>query len=231
MSDLEGKAVNFSDLGGGTQFVARELFEKSGLTVREVNMGQADAIEKMKSGEIAATVYVAGKPGPAFARAPRDLGFHFLAAPYGSAFEENYYPAMLEAKDYPGLIPDGQSIESIAVGAILIAYNWPERSMRFKRLDTFVQAFFDKIEEFKKAPRHPKWQEVNLAAEVPGWQRFPPAARILRDAELQTSSVLPDGEKGSLKADFGRFSQARGLRGSDREKLFEEFLRWREKAR
>src|SRR5215213_11194738 len=32
LSDLEGKAVNFSDLGGGTQFVARELFEKSGLT-------------------------------------------------------------------------------------------------------------------------------------------------------------------------------------------------------
>jgi len=211
LSDLEGKAVNFSDLGGGTQFVARELFEKSGLTVREVNMGQADAIEKMKSGEIEATIYVAGKPGPAFARAPRDLGFHFLPVAYGSAFEENYYPAMLETKDYPGLIPDGQSIESIAVGAILIAYNWPERSMRFKRLDTFVQAFFNKIEEFKEAPRHPKWQDVNLAAEVPGWQRFSPAARILRDAELQTSSVLPASEEASLKADFERFAQARGL--------------------
>jgi uncharacterized protein len=231
LSDLKGKAVNFSDLGGGTQSVARELFEKSGVTVREVNMGQADAIEKMKSGEIDATIYVAGKPGPAFARAPRDLGFHFLPVAYGSAFEDNYYPAMLEAKDYPGLIPDGQSIESIAVGAILIAYNWPERSMRFKRLETFVQAFFDKIEEFKKAPRHPKWQEVNLAAEVPGWQRFSPAARILRDAELQTSSVLPDGERASLKAEFERFSQARGLRGSARERLFDEFLRWREKAR
>jgi uncharacterized protein len=231
LSDLAGKAVNFSDLGGGTQFVARELFAKSGISVREVNMGQADAIEKMKSGEIAATIYVAGKPGPAFARAPRDLGFHFLPVAYGSAFEENYYPAMLEAEDYPALIPDGQSIETIAVGAILIAYNWPERSMRFKRLDTFVQAFFNKIEEFKKAPRHPKWQEVNLAADVPGWQRFSPAARILRDAELQTSSVLPGGEKASLKAEFERFSQSRGVSGSAREKLFDEFLRWREKVR
>ena len=231
LSDLAGKPVNFSDLGGGTQFVARELFAKSGISVREVNMGQADAIEKMKSGEIDATIYVAGKPGPAFARAPRDLGFHFLPVAYGSAFEENYYPAMLEAEDYPGLIPDGQSIETIAVGAILITYNWPERSMRFKRLDTFVQAFFNKIEEFKKAPRHPKWQEVNLAADVPGWQRFSPAARILRDAELQTSSVLPSGEKASLKAEFERFSQSRGVRGSAREKLFDEFLRWREKVR
>src|SRR5918993_219720 len=101
--DLEGKPVNFSDIGGGTQFVARELFEKSGVRVREVNMGQADAIEKMKSGEVAATIYVAGKPGPAFTRAPRDLGFHFLPVPYGRAFEESYYPAVLGAADYPGL--------------------------------------------------------------------------------------------------------------------------------
>src|SRR5918998_2103726 len=103
---------------------------KSGLRVREVNMGQADAIEKMKSGEVAATIYVAGKPGPAFVRAPRDLGFHFLPVAYGPAFEENYYPAVMDAKDYPGLIPEGQSLETIAVGAILIAYNWPEKSMR-----------------------------------------------------------------------------------------------------
>jgi uncharacterized protein len=231
LADLEGKAVNFSDLGGGTQFVARELFEKSGVRVREVNMGQADAIEKMKSGEIAATVYVAGKPGPAFARAPRDLGFHFLAARYGSAFEENYYPAMLEAKDYPGLIADAQSVETIAVGAILIAYNWPQGSKRYKRLDAFVQAFFDKIGEFKKAPRHPKWQEVNLAADVAGWQRFAPAARILRDAGAQTASIKPANDAAALRSDFERFAKERGLTGSSREKMFDQFLRWREGAR
>ncbi len=231
LRDLDGKAVNFSDLGGGTQFVARELFEKSGVSVREVNMGQADAIEKMKSGEIAATIYVAGKPGPAFARAPRDLGFHFLPVAYGSAFEENYYPAMLEARDYPGLIPDGHSVETIAVGAILIAYNWPEGSMRHKRLDGFVQAFFEKIEDFKKAPRHPKWQEVNLAADVPGWQRFAPAARVLRDAGAQTASIKPASDAAALRADFERFARERGLTGSNREKVFDQFIRWREGAR
>jgi TRAP transporter TAXI family solute receptor len=231
LRDLEGKAVNFSDLGGGTQFVARELFEKTGLHVREVNMGQTDAIEKMKSGEIAATIYVAGKPGPAFSRAPRDLGFHFLPVAYGSAFEENYYPAMLEAKDYPGLIPDEQSVETIAVGAILIAYNWPDRSMRYKRLDAFVQALFDKLEEFKKAPRHPKWQEVNLAAEVAGWQRFAPAARILRDADAHTASIKPATGTAALRSDFERFAKERGLTGSRREKVLDQFIRWREGAR
>jgi TRAP transporter TAXI family solute receptor len=231
LKDLEGKPVNFSDIGGGTQFVARELFDKSGVRVHEVNMGQADAIEKMKSGDVAATIYVAGKPGPAFARAPKDLGFHFLPIAYEAKFEESYYPAALQASDYPGLVPDGRSVETIAVGAVLVAYNWPEKSVRHKRLETFVQAFFDKIDEFKKAPRHPKWQEVNLAADVPGWQRFAPAARILRDAATQTSSIKPAGDNAALRADFDRFAKERGLTGSTREKMFNDFLRWREGAR
>ena len=230
LRDLEGKPVNFSDIGGGTQFVARELFEKSGVRVREVNMGQADANEKMKSGEVVATVYVAGKPGPAFARAPKDAGFRFLPVSYGRAFEESYYPAVLEAADYPGLIPEGRSVETIAVGAVLIAYNWPDKSVRHKRLEAFVQTFFEKVDEFKKAPRHPKWQEVNLAADVPGWQRFAPAERILRDAGLQTASVTAPGGSAALKAEFERFAKERGMTGSDREKMFGDFLRWREKA-
>jgi uncharacterized protein len=149
---------------------------------------------------------------------------------YGRPFEEGYYPAVIEAKDYPGLVPEGRTVETIAVGAVLVAYNWPNNSVRHKRLEAFVQAFFDKIEQFKQAPRHPKWQEVNLAADVPGWQRFAPAARILRDAGLQTASIGAAGGDRALKADFERFAKERGLSGSEREKMFDDFLRWREKA-
>ena len=35
----------------------RELFGKLGIGVREANMGQADALEKMRTGEVAATIY------------------------------------------------------------------------------------------------------------------------------------------------------------------------------
>jgi TRAP transporter TAXI family solute receptor len=229
--DLQGKAVNFSDIGGGTQFVARELFEKLGVQVREVNMGQADAIEKMKSGEVAATIYVAGKPGPAFARAPKDAGFHFLPVHYGPEFEESYFPASIEAADYPGLVPDGQPVETIAVGAVLVAYNWPEKSIRYKRLESFVQAFFAKIDQFQQAPRHPKWREVNLAVDVPGWTRFEPAAKLLRQAAAQTSATSrPTGESAALRLEFERFAKEKHLTGSSREKMFKEFMEWREKA-
>jgi hypothetical protein len=39
----------------------------------------------------------------------------------------------------------------------------------------FVDAFFSKFDQFQQPPRHPKWREVNLTAEVPGWTRFQPA--------------------------------------------------------
>lgn len=231
VQDLNGKLVNFSDIGGGTQFVARELFEKLGVQVREVNMGQADAIEKMKSGEVAATIYVAGKPGPAFARAPKDQGFHFLPVHYGPEFEESYFPAAIEAADYPGLVLEGQSVETIAVGAVLVAYNWPEKSIRYKRLESFVQAFFSKIDQFQQAPRHPKWREVNLAVDVPGWTRFEPAAKLLREAGATTSASSPSvGNNLALRAEFERFAKEKRLTGSAREKMFNEFMAWREKG-
>jgi TRAP transporter TAXI family solute receptor len=227
LKDLDGKAVNFSDIGGGTQFVARELFEKSGVRPVEVNMGQADAIEKMRSGEVAATIFVAGKPGTAFVKAPRDAGLHFLPVRYGETFAESYYPAVLEPSDYPGLIGPGERVETIAVGAVLVAFNWPARTDRYRRLETFVEAFFGKFDGFQAAPRHPKWREVNLATEVPGWKRFEPARKWLEQRSAQASA----GADPALKSEFERFATGRELSPSERERIFDEFLRWRERGR
>ena len=65
IEQLGGKKVNFSDIGSGTQLSTRDIFERLEIKAEEVNMGQADAFEKLKSGEIAATVLIAGKPAGA----------------------------------------------------------------------------------------------------------------------------------------------------------------------
>src|SRR4051812_47859030 len=62
IDQLAGKTVNFSDIGSGTQLSSRDIFEKLGIKVHEVNVGQADAVEQLKKGEIAATILIAGKP-------------------------------------------------------------------------------------------------------------------------------------------------------------------------
>ena len=59
---LDGKKVNFSDIGSGSQLSSRDIFHRLGLAPQEVNMGQGDALEKLKTGELAATVLIAGKP-------------------------------------------------------------------------------------------------------------------------------------------------------------------------
>src|SRR6202008_2604047 len=54
-----------------------------------------------------------------------------------------------------------------------IAYDWPKPNQdRYQRVQRFVEAFFPKIAELQKPPRHVKWREVNLQATLPGWKRF-----------------------------------------------------------
>ena len=62
LKDLEGKEVNFSDAGSGAQLSAQLMFAGFGVKPKEANMGQADAIEKMKRGEMFGTICTCLKP-------------------------------------------------------------------------------------------------------------------------------------------------------------------------
>ena len=109
----------------------------------------------------------------------------------------------------------------LAIGAVLIAYNWPKDTDRYRRIAAFVERFFPKLAEFQKPPRHPKWRETNLAATLPGWTRVEAAEDWLRN---RPSATAPTREQ------FESFVAARGANASadDREKLFRDFLKWNE---
>jgi TRAP transporter TAXI family solute receptor len=224
LQDLNGKKVNFSDAGGGTELSTRIVFELLGIKVEKVNMGQADALVKVKSGEIAATVFVAGRPAAALAKLPKDPDLRILQIPYTQALEDaSYLPATVTSQDYPGLIPEGQSVETIAVGAVLAVYNWPRNSDRYRRVANFIDALFSKFAEFQKPPRHPKWKEVNLAANLKGWQRFPAAQEWL-DRVASQSAPVP----GRVDATLARQQAARAAPNNvaEQERLFQQFLEW-----
>ena len=86
----------------------------------------------------------------------------------------DFLPTQLTNKDYP-MIPVGQTVDTLAVSAVLAAFNWPSDTDRYRRTAAFIDAFFDRIGEFHKPPRHPKWKEVNISANLPGWTRHPAA--------------------------------------------------------
>ncbi|MGA8155750.1 MAG: TAXI family TRAP transporter solute-binding subunit [Rhodoplanes sp.] len=225
IAQLDGKKVNFSDEGSGTQLSTRDVFERLGIKPVEVNMGQADAIEKLKTGELAATILIAGKPSGAMAKLKSADGFRLLPVPFAKPLQADYLPAALTNKDYPNLVGPGESVETIAVGAVLIAYNWPRDSDRYQRIAKFVERFFPRLAEFQRRPRHPKWAETNLAATVPGWTRFPAAEEWLQRNNATAHAA-------SQRAQFERFLETRPqasskpISPSDREQLFQEFLKW-----
>jgi hypothetical protein len=103
----------------------------------------------------------------------------------------DYLPATLNHDDYPELIASGETVDTVAVSAVLFAYGWPKTNVdRYRRVQRFVEAFFPKIADFQRPPRHPKWHDVNLAATLPGWTRFE-AAQAWLDSHLP--GALPSG--------------------------------------
>jgi hypothetical protein len=122
-------------------------------------------------------------------------------------------------------------VPTIANRALLVAYGWPDNSVRQKRLAKFVREFFGKIDQFNDGARHPKWNEINLAAEIPGWTRFKPAVDWL--AENRNVVARDQGQPGSpgdVKRAFQQFldtyaasSGQKTLSPNEREQLYAEF--------
>jgi TRAP transporter TAXI family solute receptor len=219
IEELNGKKVNFSDSGSSTQITARDVFGLLGIAVEEVNLSQADAITAIKNGEIAATVVFSGKPAGIFSRISANDNLHLLEIPFSRTLENIYSPAQLEQALYPNLVDKGQAIQTVAVDAVLITNNWQPASDRYRRVAKFVEALFSRFAEFKKPPRHPKWQEVDLTKELPGWQRFPAAQELLQQAKFDEFRAKFHG--GSVSAQSP----------TEKQQLFREFRDWSEGER
>lgn len=229
VEDLAGKKVNVDLRGSGTAMTASLVLERIGVPFEATNFDQALALEKLKQGEIAALAYVAGRPARLFTAVKPEDGLHFVPVPMNAALLETYLPAQLTHDDYPPLVGEDQPVDTVAVGAVMAVYNWAPETDRYRKVARFVDAFFDNFDAFLKPPRHPKWKEVNLAAQVPGWVRFPPAENWLRRAATVATG-------GPLRKEFDNFLDATSGSSqppSDVQKaaLFEQFLRWQQNQR
>lgn len=228
IEELRGKKVNFSDKGSGTEISSRLIFDDLKIEVEEVNMGQGDAFEAIKRGEIAATVLIAGKPSGSYAKLQAGTEFKLLPVPYEGTLQENYLPATLTHEDYPGLIPEGQTVNTVAASAVLGVFNWAPNTERYRRVAKFTQALFKNFDKLLEKPRHPKWKEVNLAATLPGWERFGEAQRLLDETPAQAAS----SENPKLKQAFDQFlaqaspTGAENISAEQRDALFRKFLEW-----
>ena len=230
--DLRGKKVNFNLKDSQTEVSADFIFKKLNLDVVRSNYDNDEAIKMVKSGELAAMVILTGAPQASFAKLKAEDGVHFLALDKDQLPSHDlkpifdyYLPAELTHEMYPALIPQGTTVPTIANRALLVAYSWPESSPRYKKLAKFVRDFFGKIDQFHDSARHPKWKEVSLSAEIPGWTRFRPAADWLAE---HRSVMAQQGQQRDFNAFLTSADKGAPRSQAEREALFREFLQWRQ---
>jgi TRAP-type uncharacterized transport system substrate-binding protein len=231
IEQLRGKKVNFNQVGSGTQMSAQDIFSAHKIQIEETNLREGDALEKLKNGEIAAVVATAGKPSPVLRRLKGSEGYHIVPIPVKDSMIGDYFPSTLEHTDYPDMIPEGQSVDTVASSAILISYNWPKNSDHYRRVEKFVNAFFPKLAEFQKPPRHEKWKETVLSASIPGWKRFDAAEEWLRNDREQELNAKRDQFKEFLASRNSTIDRTKTLSDADRNQLFEDFVKWLNKGK
>ena len=222
LKELDGKTVSVDLPNGGTFVTSLTVFERLGIRPNVVYIEQRIALEKMRAGQLDAVIVCGGKPYKSVSSF-KDDRFHLVTVDYDKPLQSDYLPATLSSKDYPNLIAEGEKVDTIAVPAVLAAYNWAPNTERYRKLANFVDAFFTKFPTFQHPPFHPKWKEVSLSAPLAGWSRLPAAQQWLDRNNLQPVAA---------RDRFDSFLQqnpaaaARVQSDTDKEVLFKQFQAW-----
>jgi uncharacterized protein len=229
ITDLGGRKINVDIRGSGTAITANRLFDLLGIKANFVYDRQEIALEKLQKDEISAIAFVTGKSAPLFSALNGEEGLHFLSIPINENIMNAYIPARLSGADYPRLIPRDRPVDTIAVGNLLAAAELRLVPERNRHVANFVEVFFSGFQTLLAPGHHPKWQEVNLSTEVPGWHRYSAAEQWLQRNQQMVQVPNPD----ELRAMFLRFvDQRRQATGRNpmtleqKNDLFELFRAW-----
>src|ERR671912_854421 len=181
LQDLAGKKVNFNTLGTAAAYSGPLIFSRLGINVEKTFIPHQLALQQMRKGEgeMAAVVFITSKPVDAFLRGQWEPGFKFLPVTYNEKFEDYYQPSALEAADYPALIKTGERVSTISVPTLLVSYNWPLGSDRYRRVARFTDYLFTRVDKLQVGGFDPQWKAINLRATAPGLTRFPAAQQWL----------------------------------------------------
>jgi uncharacterized protein len=227
LQDLKGRTVGFDTKGSGTQRFGAVVLKQLGIVVKEAHMPQVDAIEAMRKGEIDASVCSCALPVPAFPAIKPEWGFKLLEVPYAAALEQDYVPITLTSASYPGLIAPEERVQTIATSTVLVTFNWARGTDRYRRIESFVNAFFANVDKLRQPPRHPAWKEFNIAASIGGWQRFPAAQEWL-DRQAAEAELKAKATESGLDVAQARTQAAKVAPhdAAEQVRLFKEFIEW-----
>jgi TRAP-type uncharacterized transport system substrate-binding protein len=233
--DLRGKRVNLWKPASVTAAVTSAVFKLLEIDIQPVYLDTDAAFEALRSGEIAAMARMGGAPQADYDKITAADGWHFVGLSEANLSPGKfgrlmgaYLPAQLRHDHYPQIIGENETVSTVASGIMLAVYNWPEGSERYQKLEAFTRKFFDNIDKFRDDARHPKWKEINLAAEVPGWVRFKPAQTWLDAQKTGAAAEQPEMRQAFEKflAEYSAKTNAGVLTNAQRDAFYNQFVKW-----
>lgn len=199
--NLQGKKVALGKKLGATDLDARYVFSQLGIDVEVVNVDFAAGVELLENNEVEAVVAFGGAPIDDFNNIREPSRYQLLPiVPQSVGLDayfkitNEYLPIKLTPEQYPNLIAPNESVSTISSSVVLAVYNWSSDHKRYKKLQNFVNVFFEKLYRFEDHSRHPKWQGISLDAKVPGWAQFGPAQEWLVNRRKEIGQEISAGE-------------------------------------
>ena len=219
LADLTGKRVNLGAPSEARFISGNLIFNALGIAVTPVESGWMEAIKLLKSGAIDAVVLVEQKPSRMLGVLKASDGLHLLAIPPTDAFDDIYGPQVLSDADYPALIGKGEIVQTLSVSHVLAALNGKPGSPRFRQTQRLAAALFDNTAELQSGKRMAQWNDINFAADVPGWIRHAAANRSISEAPQVVVSS-------NTQAEFRAFLADNPDATGDEAALFARFVEW-----
>ena len=178
---LQGKPVNVGPLGGGTDVIARRMFELLGVQPQFDNRPTGRALRDVPSGAVAAVVYIAGKPVSLLRNFGSVGNLRFLPisvpAPRQAAVAQYFRSGVLLPSDYPNFVPVGTQVDLLSSPVFLVVRSQETTEKRQQALATLQTDFVNSIVTLQNGAAqglfHPKWREVSVLERLPGFRRSP----------------------------------------------------------
>ena len=207
LEDLAGQTVNFGTIGKGSDVTGTVLFDVLGIDVDIVRLDKLEALEQVKSGEIAASIYLADVPieDPELRALTPEDNVRLLPLPQTPELLEHYHQSDLTQDDFPNLIDGQDTVASLGVPVIIASYNWPRsEQFRYGKSLRFMEAFIASLDTLKQGDNAALWEKVSLSTDVPGVPRL-----ALVDTILAQQSALREQREEQEASDRAARLQAR----------------------
>ena len=195
LNHLTGKPVNFGPHGSGSELTASSLFNKYRVLVQQTSFSHKTALEKLKAGDIAGMVYVAGKPVPLFEKIEVRDGLRLLSLPDVDEQGEARAATITE-KDYPTLVFGDRTIKTLAIPSVLATYDWPTDNPRYEPIASFVNHLLAHLDDLQNDGYHSKWRDVDPSFSLDLWQRHQASEAFLRQSRSEDKAI---GQGGPLE--------------------------------